>query len=168
MKKSVAIVTGLLALGCASAASAQSLSPSSGTGTISSSTVVLSQSTTASCFIGGTYTLTGPSGGAISPTMSGGLCNPIIPGVPNSAIVRPYGAWSFSVKSGSTTSILLTVGANTVLNKPCYGTVEVPYNSATKTLTFSGQTLPPVTAGDPICTLVSGTVTLNPGVTINP
>ena len=104
------IMTGLVALGLGSVASAQSLSPSSGTGTLSSSAVVLSQSKTATCTIGGTYTLTGASGGVISPTMSGGLCNPIIPGVPSTAIVRPYGAWSFSVKSGSTSSVLLTVG----------------------------------------------------------
>ena len=166
MKKLFGITTGLVALGLVSAASAQTISPSSGSGTISSSAVVLSQSTTATCTIGGTYSIVAGKV-QIVPTMSGGLCNPVIPGLPSSAIVRPYNIpWLAEVNPGSTTTVRLTVGATTVLNKPCYGTVVVPYDSVAKTITFGGEVLPPVTAGDPSCTLVSGTVTLSPGVII--
>ena len=57
---------------------------------------------------------------------------------------------------GSTTSIALTIGANTVANDPCYGTVVVAWNNATSTATFSNNVLPPVNAGGRSCTIRSG------------
>ncbi len=66
---------------------------------------------------------------------------------------------------GSTTSISLTIGANTVAGQPCYGTTTVAWNNATNTATFNNNVLPPVTAGNPSCTIISGSIRI-PGLTI--
>ena len=74
-------------------------------------------------------------------------------------------AWSAAVVPGSTTSIALTIGANTVANDPCYGTVVVAWNNATSTATFSNNVLPPVNAGGRNCTIVRGSIRI-PGLQI--
>ena len=66
---------------------------------------------------------------------------------------------------GSTSLISLTIGANTVANDPCYGTVTVAWNNATSTATFSNNVLPPVNAGGRSCTIRSGSIRI-PGLQI--
>ena len=140
----------------ASPSFAQSFSPS--TGNVSGSgSVVLSQTTVVTCNVSITAS-PGATTRAI-PTRS------ISPGDLLCFAVGPTGAWSASVVPGSTTSISLSIGANTVANQPCYGTVTVAWNNATNTATFNNNVLPPVTAGNPSCTIRSGSIRI-PGLTI--
>ena len=135
---------------------AQSFSPS--TGNLSGSgSVRLQQTTDVTC--------------NVSITASPGATTRAIPTRSISAgsflcvVVAPYGAWSASVVPGSTSLISLTIGANTVANKPCYGTVTVAWNNTTRSATFNNNVLPAVNAGDPSCTLVSGSINI-PGLQI--
>nr|WP_316626886.1 hypothetical protein [uncultured Brevundimonas sp.] len=135
---------------------AQSFSPS--TGNVSGSgSVRLQQTTNVACNV----SITASPGATTRPiptrSISSGdfLC----------FAVAPYGSWSAAVVPGSTTSIALTIGANTVANKPCYGTVTAAWNNSTSTVTFSNNVLPAVNAGDPSCTIVSGSIRI-PGLQI--
>ena len=140
----------------ASPSFAQSFSPS--TGNVSGSgSVRLQQTTDVTC--------------NVSITASPGATSRAIPTRSISAgsalcfVVAPYGAWNAAVVPGSTNSISLTIGANTVANKPCHGTVTAAWNNSTSTVTFSNTVLPAVNAGDPSCTIVSGSIRI-PGLQI--
>lgn len=143
-------------LALASPSLAQSFSPSSGTVTGSGS-VRLQQTTNVNCNVSITANLGATSAAIPTRSISAGdfLC----------IFVAPFGTWSAGVVPGSTTSISLTIGANTVAGQPCYGTTTVAWNNATSTATFSNNVLPPVTAGNPSCTIVSGSIRI-PGLTI--
>lgn len=161
MKKVAFAIASMIAIGAASAASAQTISPT-GSFTISGS-AVMQQSTTANCTIAGSGSNTSTVGTIASrsfPSGTFGLCGPL-------GLVQPYGAWSFRVAPGLTNKIYLKVGANTVLNKPCYGEVLVDWDNATSKATFNNNVIPPVTAGDPSCTLVSGGVAISSARTIS-
>ncbi len=159
-KKAAFIATGALALAAlASPAFAQSFNPSSGTFTgASAPTVTLRQSTTVACNVALTANVTSATTATI-PTRS------ISPGSLLCLAVVPYGTWSAATVPGDSTKIALTMGANTVANEPCYGTVIVPFSGST--LTFSGQTLPPVNPAHRTCYLLAGAVTIT-GLTIVP
>jgi len=161
MKKIAIAFASVLAIGGGSMASAQSISPT-GSFTFTGS-LEMEQSVKAFCNVSGTGTNTSTSG-----TLSGSFSpgNPLYCGI--LSLVKPYGAWSFRVKPGSTTRVYITVGANTVLNKPCYGEVEAGWNSATSTVTFDANTpIPAVNAGDPNCKINYGSVILSPARTIS-
>lgn len=139
----------LATVALASPSFAQSFSPS--TGNVSGSgSVRLQQTTDVTCNVSITAS-PGATSRAI-PTRS------ISPGNFLCVVVAPYGAWNAAVVPGSTTTISLTIGANTVANQPCYGTVVVAWNNATNTATFNNNVLPAVTTGNPSCTIVSGSI----------
>ncbi|WP_409020571.1 hypothetical protein [Brevundimonas vesicularis] len=161
MKKVAFLVASVIGFGLSSAAIAQTISPT-GSFTISGS-AVMQQSTTANCTISAAGSNTSTVGTITSrsfPSGTFGLCGPL-------GLVQPYGAWSFRVAPGQTNKIYLTVGANTVLNKPCYGEVLVDWDNANSRATFSNNVLPAVNAGDPSCTLVAGSVTISSARTIS-
>lgn len=140
----------------ASPSFAQSFSPS--TGNVSGSgSVRLQQTTDVTCNV--SFTASPGATERLIPTRSisagGFLC----------VFVAPFGSWKANVVPGSTTSISLTIGANTVAGQPCFGTTTVAWNNLTNTATFSNNVLPPVTAGNPSCTIVSGSIVI-PGLTI--
>lgn len=146
----------LATVAIASPSFAQSFSPS--TGNLSGSgSVRLQQTTDVTCNVAITASPGATSRAIPTRSISAGtfLC----------VVVTPYGAWNAAVVPGSTTSIALTIGANTVANKPCYGTVTVAWNNTTRTATFNNNVLPAVTSGDPSCTLVSGSINI-PGLQI--
>jgi len=157
MIKTLSVVAAAFAsVAIASPSLAQSFSPS--TGNVSGSgSVRLQQTTDVTC--------------TVSITASPGATSRAIPTRSISAgsalcfVVTPYGAWKADVIPGSTTSVSLTIGANTVANKPCYGAVTVAWNNATNTATFINNVLPAVNAGDPSCTIVSGSIRI-PGLQI--
>ena len=160
MKKTLAIaLTGLATLALASPSFAQSFNPSSGS-VSGSGSVALRQSVNVTCNVGVTLSPISANSAPI-PTRS------ITRGSLLCAAVAPYGSWSAAPVPGSTNQIDLTIGANTVANDPCYGTVRVAYNNANSSVSFNNNVLPPVNAGGNACTLVSGTITL-PGLTITP
>jgi len=160
MKKIVFAIASVLAIGAASGVSAQTMSP---TGSFTfSGNVTMQQSVTANCNVSGTGS-NSSSGGTLSGSFSPGnilYCGPL-------SLVKPYGAWSFDVIPGVTDKVRVTIGANTVLNKPCYGTFDADWNNATSTITFNNNPLPPVNVGDPSCTIVSGSVKITPARTIS-
>lgn len=141
----------------ASPSFAQSFSPSSGS-VSGSGSVSLSQTISVTCNVSITATPLSATSAPI-PTRS------ITPGGVACFAVAPTGAWSAAVVPGSTTSISLTIGANTVANDPCYGTVVVAWNNVTNTATFNNNVLPPINAGGRNCTIVSGSIRI-PGLTI--
>ena len=139
----------LATVAIASPSFAQSFSPS--TGNVSGSgSVRLQQTTDVTCNVSITASPGATSRAIPTRSISAGsfLC----------VVVTPYGAWNAAVVPGSTTSIALTIGANTVANQPCYGTVTVAWNNATNTATFNNNVLPAVTTGNPSCTIVSGSI----------
>jgi len=161
MKKFASVCFSAVAILAATGVNAQTISPT-GSFTISGS-AVMQQSTTANCTISASGTNTSTVGTITSrsfPSGTFGLCGPL-------GLVQPYGAWSFRVAPGQTNKIYLKVGANTVLNKPCYGEVLVDWDNATSKATFNNNVLPAVNAGDPNCTLVSGSVTISAARTIS-
>lgn len=148
-------IASVLAIGAASGVSAQTMSP---TGSFTfSGNVTMQQSVSANCNVSGTGSNTATNG-----TLSGSFSpgNPFYCGA--LSLVKPYGAWSFEVIPTKTDKVKVKIGANTVLNKPCYGEIEVDWNNATSTITFNNNPLPPVNAGDPPCTIVGGSVTITP------
>lgn len=80
-------------------------------------------------------------------------------------VVSPYGTWNLAVVPGYTDRIALTIGANTIANKPCYDTIIVAWSNVTKEITFNNDVLDPVTPGDPVCTILSGVISI-PSLTI--
>lgn len=80
-------------------------------------------------------------------------------------VVAPYGTWKLATVTGRTDQIALTIGANTIANKPCYGTIIVDWNNVSKEITFNNNVLPPVTLGDPSCNILSGSISI-PGLSI--
>ncbi|MNC34989.1 MULTISPECIES: hypothetical protein [unclassified Brevundimonas] len=161
MKKFASVCFAAAAVLAATGVNAQTISPT-GSFTISGS-AVMQQSTTANCTISAAGTNTSTAGTITSrsfPSGTFGLCGPL-------GLVQPYGAWSFRVAPGQTNKIYLKVGANTVLNKPCYGEVLVDWDNATSKATFNNNVLPAVNAGDPSCTLVSGGVIISAARTIS-
>ncbi len=146
----------LATVALASPSFAQSFSPS--TGNLSGSGVVqLQQTTNVNCNVSITASPGATSRPIPTRSISAGdfLC----------IAVAPYGSWSANVVPGSTTSISLTIGANTVANDPCYGTVVVAWDNATRTATFNNNVLPPVNSGGLNCTIVSGSIRI-PGLQI--
>ena len=159
MFKFASALTAIVAMAAASSAGAQTISPT-GSFTLSGS-ARMQQSTTANCNISGSGTNTATTGTITSRSFPSGtafLCGPF-------GLVQPYGAWSFRVHETDTDKVYLTVGANTVLNAPCYGEILVAFSGST--ITFNNNVLPPVNAGDPSCTIVSGSVTISPTRTIS-
>jgi len=135
---------------------AQTFSPSTGTVT-GSGPVKLFQTMTVDCTASVTANLAGSTASVPSRSISGpGLC----------FLVVPYGTWSLATIPGVTNQVRMTIGANTVTNKPCYGTIDVAYNSATSRITFNNNVLPAVNAGDPSCTIIQGYITITPSVAI--
>lgn len=140
----------------ASPSFAQSFSPS--TGNLSGSgSVTLSQTTTIPCNV----SVTASAGATHRPIPT----RSITPGNFLCVAVTPFGSWAADVVPGSTTTISLTIGANTIANDPCFGTVIVAWNNATSTATFNNNVLPPVDPAGRNCTLVSGSIRI-PGLTI--
>lgn len=159
-KTAAFIATGALALaGMASPALAQSFSPTSGTFTgASAPTVTLRQSTTVACNVGFSATVTSATTASIaSPSISPGslLCFAVV----------PFGTWSATTVPGNPSKIRLTMGANTVANEPCFGTVDVAFTGSQ--ISFAGEILPPVNPLHRSCTLVTGKVNVT-GLTIVP
>lgn len=159
-KTATFIATGALALaGMASPALAQSFSPASGTfNGVSTPTVTLRQSTQVACNVTFTANVTSATTATI-PTRN------ISPGSLLCLAVVPFGTWSAATVPGDPTKIALTMGANTVANEPCFGTVNVSFSGST--ITFAGETLPPVNPLHRTCTLVAGSVQIA-GLTIVP
>ena len=158
MIKTLSIAAAALAsVALASPSFAQSFSHSSGS-VSGSGSVVLSQTTVVTCNVSITASPLSATSAPI-PTRS------ITPGSALCFAVGPYGSWSAAVVPGSTTSISLTIGANTVANDPCYGTVVAAWNNATSTATFSNNVLPPVNAGGRSCTIRSVSIRI-PGLQI--
>ncbi|VXB01969.1 hypothetical protein [Brevundimonas sp. G8] len=141
----------------ASPSFAQSFSPSSGS-VSGSGSVTLSQTVSATCNVSVTASPLSATSAPI-PTRS------ITPGSITCLAVAPTGAWGAAVVPGSTTSIALTIGANTVANDPCYGTVVVAWNNATNTATFNNNALPPINPTGRNCTIVRGSIRI-PGLQI--
>lgn len=81
-------------------------------------------------------------------------------------VVAPYGSWSIAVVPGRTDKISLTIGANTIANKPCYDTIVVDWSNANQEITFNNNVLDPVTPGDPVCTILTGVISI-PGLSIS-
>lgn len=130
----------------------------------------MQQSVTANCAISGSGSNTATLGTFSSRSFPSGTfpyCGPL-------GLVQPYGVWSFRpvpTPAGQPpvlNKIYLKVGANTVLNKPCYGEILVDWDNTASKVTFNNNVLPPVTAGDPSCRLVSGSVTISGARTIVP
>lgn len=140
----------------ASPSFAQSFSPSSGS-VSGSGTVRLSQTTTVNCNVAITANLGATTAPIPTRSITAGdfLC----------IFVAPFGSWNAAVVPGSTTSISLTIGANTVAGQPCFGTTTVAWDNATSTATFNNNVLPPVTPGNPSCTIILGSIRI-PGLTI--
>lgn len=139
-------------LALASPSFAQSFSPSSGSAS-GSGTVRLRQTTTVNCNVSITANPLSATSAPI-PTRN------ITPGDFLCIAVVPYGAWSAAVVPGSTTSIALTIGANTVAGQPCYGTVTVAWDNVLHRATFNNNVLPPVNPAHPSCTIISGTINI--------
>ncbi|RZJ44668.1 MAG: hypothetical protein EON86_02890 [Brevundimonas sp.] len=152
IRKMTFAAAAIAALALASPSFAQSFSPSSGSAS-GSGTVRLRQTTTVNCNVSVTASPLSP-GSAPIPTRS------ITAGDFLCIAVAPYGAWSAAVVPGSTTSINLTIGANTVAGQPCYGTVTVAWDNTTHKATFNNNVLPPVNPAHPSCTILSGSITL--------
>ncbi|WP_395945530.1 hypothetical protein [Brevundimonas sp.] len=157
MKKLSLALAAIATVAMAAPAFAQSFTPPTGTKT-GSGAVTLSQTTVVTCNVSLTATPFTAASVPI-PTRS------ISPGSALCIAVVPYGAWSAAVVPGSTTLIDLTIGANTVANDPCYGTVRVAWNNATMTATFNNNTLPAVNPNGRACVIRSGSIRI-PGLTI--
>lgn len=85
----------------------------------------------------------------------------ISPGSLSCIFVGPYGTWSASAVSGDATKIDVTMGANTVANDPCYGTVRADWDNDLKILSITEKTLPAVDQTPPVgqtCTIHSAEI----------
>src|SRR3546814_10440913 len=71
----------------------------------------------------------------------------------NCLFVVPQGTWSAATVPGDATKVDITMGANTVSNDPCYGTVRGDWNNSTMVLTITNKTLPPIDPNGNICTI---------------
>ncbi|QCB55283.1 hypothetical protein E5675_13155 [Sphingopyxis sp. PAMC25046] len=78
----------------------------------------------------------------------------------NCIFVVPQGTWSAATVPGDATKVDITMGANTVANDPCYGTVRGDWNNSTKVLTITNQTLPPIDPSGNICTIHDASISI--------
>ena len=152
MKKFTAALVGtIVALAMPMAAQAQSFSTVNGSGSVSGSgDADLEQSIRVLC----TVSLSGPvSSSSISITSRS-----ISPGDLSCLAVGPQGTWSANVVPGDNTKIDVTMGANTIANQPCYGTVRGDWDNVGKYLSIVGATLPPVNPAHASCTIHSADI----------
>ena len=84
----------------------------------------------------------------------------ISPGDFNCFFVVPQGTWSAATVPGDATKVDITMGANTIANDPCYGTVRGDRNNSTKKLTITNKTLPPVDPTGNTCTIHDAEITI--------
>lgn len=67
-------------------------------------------------------------------------------------VVIPYGTWTMT--SGVSSTFTLAFGVNTLLNKPCYGSINLVLSGGTAVLPPGFHAIPAVTFGDPQCDIV--------------
>jgi hypothetical protein len=150
MNKFSAMIGAVAALAMPLAAQAQTFS---GNANGSSGEANLEQTLNVTCDVTFDGTVTSGTTVAISsPDIS--------PGDFNCIFVVPQGTWSASTVPGDATKIDITLGANTVANDPCFGTVRADWNNSTKVLTITEKTLPPVNSGGSTCTIHSATISI--------
>ncbi|MFC7378378.1 hypothetical protein [Brevundimonas sp. GCM10030266] len=147
----------LASLSMAAPSFAQTFSPSSGP-LSGNGNVDLQQTATLNCDVDVDVASMGATSAAIS-------FRDIYAGDFLCFVVAPYGAWSLATVPGSTDKIALTIGANTIANKPCYDTIIVDWDNVAKEITFNNNVLDPVTPGNPSCTILSGVISI-PGLSI--
>lgn len=85
----------------------------------------------------------------------------VSPGALLCLAVVPYGTWRANTVPGDATKIDITMGANTVANDPCYGTVRADWDNDLKILTITEKTLPAVDQTPPVgqtCTVHSAEI----------
>lgn len=143
MKKFTALIGTVAALAMPFAAQAQSFS---GNANGSSGYAELEQSLNVTCDVTFDGTVTSSTTVAISSP-------DIAPGDFSCIFVVPQGTWSAATVPGDATKVDITMGANTIANDPCYGTVRGDWNNSTKVLTITNKTLPPIDPAGDICTI---------------
>lgn len=150
MKKLSVLIGTVAALAMPLAANAQSFS---GNANGSAGSANLEQSINVTCDVTFNGTVTSSTTVAISSP-------DIAPGDFSCLFVVPQGTWSATTVSGDATKIDITMGANTVANDPCYGTVRGDWNNSSKVLTITNKTLPPVDPSGAACTIHSATISI--------
>ena len=149
------LIGSAISIAMATAASAQTMSNAAVTG---NGYAVLSQSTTLNCDV----TVSADAGTTTKPISS----RSITPGDASCIVVVPHGAWSMAVVPGDATKLSLTLGANTIMNEPCYGTVIGDWDNSTKILTITNKTLPPVDPTHQTCTILNAGINI-PGLNVS-
>ena len=148
MNKFTALMGTVAALAMPFAANAQSFS---GNANGSSGYADLEQTLRVTCDVTFDGTVTSSTTVAItSPDIAMGDFNCIF--------VVPQGTWSAATVPGDATKVDITMGANTVANDPCYGTVRGDWDNVGKVLTITNKTLPPIDPAGDICTMHSATI----------
>jgi hypothetical protein len=147
MKKfAMALMGTAVALAMPIAAHAQSFSTVDSSGSVSGSgSANLEQSVNVTCDVG--------LSGSVSPSTISISSRTISPGDFLCVAVVPFGTWSAAVVSGDATKIDVTMGANTVANQPCFGTVRGDWDNVGKILSITNKTLPPVDPTHDTCTI---------------
>ncbi|MGR4892658.1 hypothetical protein ACIPPQ_16630 [Sphingopyxis sp. LARHCG72] len=147
MKKfAMALMGTAVALAMPMAAHAQSFSTVDSSGSVSGSgSANLEQSVNVTCDVG--------LSGSVSASTISITSRSVSPGDFLCIAVVPYGTWSAAVVSGDATKIDVTMGANTVANQPCYGTVRGDWDNVGKILSITSKTLPPVNPAHDTCTI---------------
>ncbi|KGB51524.1 hypothetical protein OVY29_07540 [Sphingopyxis sp. SE2] len=84
----------------------------------------------------------------------------IAPGDFSCFAVVPQGTWSAATVPGDATKVDITMGANTIANDPCYGTVRGDWNNSTKVLTITNKTLPPIDPNGNTCTIHDASISI--------
>lgn len=148
MNKFTALIGTVAALAMPFAANAQSFS---GNANGSSGEANLEQSLNVTCDVAFNGTVTSSTTVAISsPSIS--------PGDFSCIFVVPQGTWSAATVPGDATKVDITMGANTIANDPCYGTVRGDWDNNGKVLTITNKTLPPIDPNGATCTIHSATI----------
>ncbi|MNS30345.1 hypothetical protein D3C72_623770 [compost metagenome] len=151
--KTSAVLAALAVAAFASSANAQvkvfskTASPTVTGGTVVFSTglpATLSQSTTIQCKVSATLNVAaGPVGSADAPLNPANISSP--PNAFCGVVVYAYGSWSAHTALTGLPyvagTVLLKIGANTILGDPCYDTVRVPVSSSTSSAGFDTITL---------------------------
>ena len=150
MKKLSVLIGTVAALAMPFTANAQSFS---GNANGSAGEANLEQSINVTCDVTFDGTVTSSTTVAISSP-------DIAPGDFSCLFVVPQGTWSAATVSGDATKIDITMGANTVANDPCYGTVRGDWHNSAKVLTITNKTLPPIDPNGATCTIHSATISI--------
>ncbi|MND90582.1 hypothetical protein D3C80_826690 [compost metagenome] len=151
--KTSAVLAALAVAAFASSSNAEvfskTASPTVTGGTVVFSTglpATLSQSTTIQCKVSATLNVVaGPTGSADATLNPANISSP--PNAFCGVVVYAYGSWSAHTALPALSlpyvagTVLLKIGANTILGDPCYDVVRVPVSSSTSSAGFDTITL---------------------------